>query len=164
MLDAMAKSAWSEDDFISVDSQQIEQKLNDLAMTQPETQRALKSAVRQSLNIYRSGVRKGAASVTSNREKRQKGVKLVVYKKGQGGQVNIYKGDYMKSVRGRGFFTLRWLEQGTKDVVGRDGRRHGATPAKPFFKNAVSSVMGKAEQSLSDNILKTIDKVAAKRK
>ena len=160
----MGKSGWSDKDFIDVDSGAIDQKLNDLAMTQPETQKALKSAIRQSLNIYRSGVRKGAATVTSNREKRQKGVKLVVYKKGQGGQVNIYKGDYMKSVRGRGFFTLRWLEQGTKEVTGRDGRKHGATPAKPFFKDAVSSVMGKAEQSLSDNILRTIEKVASKRK
>lgn len=160
----MGKSGWSDKDFIDVDSGAIDQKLNDLAMTQPETQKALKSAIRQSLNIYRSGVRKDAAKVTSNREKRQKGVKLVVYKKGQGGQVNIYKGDYMKSVRGRGFFTLRWLEQGTKEVTGRDGRKHGATPAKPFFKDAVSSVMGKAEQSLSDNILRTIDKVASKRK
>ena len=160
----MGKSGWSDKDFIDVDSGAIDQKLNDLAMTQPETQKALKSAIRQSLNIYRSGVRKGAATVTSNRENRQKGVKLVVYKKGQGGQVNIYKGDYMKSVRGRGFFTLRWLEQGTKEVTGRDGRKHGATPAKPFFKDAVSSVMGKAEQSLSDNILRTIDKVASKRK
>ena len=160
----MGKSGWSDKDFIDVDSGAIDQKLNDLAMTQPETQKALKSAIRQSLNIYRSGVRKGAAKVTSNREKRQMGVKLVGYKKGQGGQVNIYKGDYMKSVRGRGFFTLRWLEQGTKEVTGRDGRKHGATPAKPFFKDAVSSVMGKAEQSLSDNILRTIDKVASKRK
>lgn len=164
MLNAMGKSGWSVNDFVSVDSEEIEKKLNDLALTQPETKRALKSAIRQSLNIYRSGARKGAASVTSNREKRQKGVKLVVYKQGQGGQVNIYKGDYMKSVRGRGFFTLRWLEQGTKDVVGRDGRRHGATPAKPFFRNAISSVMDQAEKKLTDNILQTIDKVASKRK
>lgn len=160
----MGKKGWSVNDFVSVDSVQIEQKLSDLAMSQPETKKALKSAIRQSLNIYRSGARKGAASVTSNREKRQKGVKLVVYKKGQGGQVNIYKGDYMKSVRGRSYFSLRWLEEGTKDVIGRDGRRHGATPAKPFFKNSISSVMDKAEKSLSDNILQTIEKVASKRK
>ena len=69
----MGKSGWSDKDFIDVDSGAIDQKLNDLAMTQPETQKALKSAIRQSLNIYRSGVRKGAAKVTSNREKRQKG-------------------------------------------------------------------------------------------
>lgn len=160
----MGKNGWSVNDFVSVDSEQIERKLNDLALTQPETKKALKSAIRQSLSIYRSGARKGAASVTSNREKRQKGVKLVVYKKGQGGQVNIYKGDYMKSVRGRGFFTLRWLEHGTKDGIDRNGRKHGATPAKPFFKNAVSAVMGQAEKKLSENILQTIEKVASKRK
>lgn len=158
------KSQWTVIDFVSVDTQQIEQKLNDLDMTQPEIQKSLKSGIRQALNIYRSSARKGAASVTSNREKRQKGVKLVVYKKGQGGQVNIYKGDYMKSVRGRGFFTLRWLEEGTKEGIDRNGRMHGATPAKPFFRNAVSAVMNQAESKLSDSILQAIDKVASKRK
>lgn len=160
----MAKVQWRKEDLVSVETEQIEQKLKALDMTQPEIKKTLKSAIRQSLNIVRSGVRKGAASVTSNREKRQKGVGLVVYKNGSGGQVNIYKGDYMKSVRGRGYFSLRWLEQGTKDVIGRDGRRHGATPAKPFFGQAVSSVIGQAESKLSDNILQTIEKVAAKRK
>lgn len=158
------KGQWDSRDLVSVDSEAIEQKLKALEMTQPEIKKTLKSAIRQSLNIVRSGVRKGAVTVTSNREKRQKGVGLVVYKNGSGGQVNIYKGDYMKSVKGRGFFTLRWLEKGTRDVIGRDGRRHGATPAKPFFESAVSSVIGPAEAKLSDNILQTIEKVASKRK
>lgn len=158
------KGQWDSKDLVSVDSEAIEQKLKALEMTQPEIKKTLKSAIRQSLNIVRSSVRKGAATVTSNREKRQKGVGLVVYKNGSGGQVNIYKGDYMKSVKGRGFFTLRWLEKGTRDVIGRDGRRHGATPAKPFFESAVSSAIGPAEAKLSDNILQTIEKVASKRK
>lgn len=158
----MAK--WDPTDFVTVDSEAVEQKMKDLEMTQPEIRKSLRSAIRQSLTIVRSGVRKGAATVTSNREKRQKGVGLVVYKNGSGGQVNIYKGDYMKSVRGRGYFTLRWLEKGTSDVIGRDGRRHGATPAKPFFGQAVSSVIGQAEEKLSNNILQTIEKVASKRK
>lgn len=158
------KGQWDERDLVTVDSEAIEQKLKDLNMTQPEIKKSLKSAIRQSLNVVRSGVRKGAANVTSNREKRQKGVGLVVYKNGSGGQVNIYKGDYMKSVKGRGYFTLRWLEKGTRDVIGRDGRRHGATPAKPFFENSVSAVIGQAEEKLSGNILQTIEKVASKRK
>ena len=161
----MAKKAqWDSRDLVTVDSEAIEQKLKDLDMSQPEIKKSLKSAIRQSLNVVRSGVRKGAANVTSNREKRQKGVGLVVYKNGSGGQVNIYKGDYMKSVKGRGFFTLRWLEKGTRDVTGRDGRRHGATPAKPFFESSVSATIGQAEEKLSNNILQTIDKVASKRK
>jgi hypothetical protein len=56
------------------------------------------------------------------------------------------------------------LEEGTKEGIGRDGRKHGATPAKPFFNAAVSSSLGKAENALSDNILKSIEKVASKRK
>lgn len=161
----MAKKAqWDPNDFVTVDTEAVEQKMKDLEMTQPEIRKSLRSAIRQSLNIVRSGVRRGAATVTSNREKRQKGVGLVVYKNGSGGQVNIYKGDYMKSVRGRGYFSLRWLEKGTRDVIGRDGRRHGATPAKPFFQASVSSVVGQAESKLSENILQTIEKVASKRK
>lgn len=161
----MAKKAqWDSKDFVTVDTEAVEQKMKDLEMTQPEIRKSLRSAIRQSLNIVRSGVRKGAAAVTSNREKRQKGVGLVVYKNGSGGQVNIYKGDYMKSVRGRGYFSLRWLEKGTRDVIGRDGRKHGATPAKPFFQASVSSVVNQAESKLSENILQTIEKVASKRK
>lgn len=160
----MGKGQWNKDDFVTVETDQIEQKLKDLDMTQPEIRKSLRSAIRQSLNIVRSGVRKGAANVTSNREKRQKGVGLVVYKNGSGGQVNIYNVFYLKNGSGRGVFTLRWLEKGTRDVIGRDGRKHGATPAKPFFESAVSSVINKAETTLSDSILQTIDKVVSKRK
>lgn len=160
----MGKGQWNKDDFVTVETDQIEQKLKDLDMSQPEIRKSLRSAIRQSLNIVRSGVRKGAAHVTSNREKRQKGVGLVVYKNGSGGQVNIYNVFYLKNGSGRGVFTLRWLEKGTRDVIGRDGRKHGATPAKPFFESAVSSVINKAETTLSDNILQTIDKVVSKRK
>lgn len=160
----MGKGQWNKDDFVTVETDQIEQKLKDLDLSQPEIRKSLRSAIRQSLNIVRSGVRKGAANVTSNREKRQKGVGLVVYKNGSGGQVNIYNVFYLKNGSGRGVFTLRWLEKGTRDVIGRDGRKHGATPAKPFFESAVSSVINKAETTLSDNILQTIDKVVSKRK
>lgn len=165
MLNAMArKGEWNPNDLVTVDTEAVEHKLKDLELTQPEIRKTLRSAIRQSLNIVRSGVRKGAATVTSNREKRQKGVGLVVYKNGSGGQVNIYNVFYLKNGRGRGVFTLRWLEKGTRDVIGRDGRRHGATPAKPFFESSVSSVIGKAEEKLSENILQTIDKVVSKRK
>lgn len=148
---------------VEVDSAAIERKMEELSMTQPEIKRSLKSAVRKSLNVIRSSVRKGAAAVTSNPEKRRKGVKMVVHKDGSGGQVNIYKGDYMTSLNGK-FFSLRWLELGTKEGIGKNGKKHGATPAKPFFGQAVSSSVGKAEETLSDNILKSIEKVASKRK
>ena len=149
---------------MSVDTEAIEQKLKDLEMTQPEIKKTLKSAIRQSLNIIRSAVRNGAASVTTNAEKRRKGVGLVVYKNGSGGQVNIYTPFQLSNSTGRGIFILRWLEEGTKEGIGRNGRKHGATPAKPFFNAAVSSSIDKAEQNLSDNILNTIEKVASKRK
>ena len=160
----MAKGSFSRGELVSVDSEAIERKLEQLDMKQPEIKKSLKSAVRKSLNIIRSAVRKGAATVTTNPEKRRKGVGLVVYKNGSGGQVNIYTPFQLSNAKGRGIFILRWLEEGTKEGIGRDGRKHGATPAKPFFNASVSSSMGKAESALSDNIMQSIDKVASKRK
>ena len=160
----MATGKFSYDELVSVDSSAIERKLDAMNMRQPEIKKSLKSAVRKSLNIIRSAVRRGAASVTTNPEKRRKGVGLVVYKNGSGGQVNIYTPFQLSNAKGRGIFILRWLEEGTKEGIGRNGRLHGATPAKPFFNTAVSSSLGKAESALSDNILQSIEKVASKRK
>ena len=160
----MATGSFSKDELVSVDSEAIEQRLAELDMKQPEIKKSLKSAVRKSLNVIRSAVRKGAASVTTNAEKRRKGVGLVVYKNGSGGQVNIYSPFQLSNSSGGGIFILRWLEEGTKEGIGRNGRKHGATPAKPFFNAAVSSSIGKAESVLSDNILKSIETVASKRK
>ena len=70
----MAKGSFSKGELVSVDSEAIESKLEALDMKQPEIKKSLKSAVRKSLNILRSAVRKGAASVTTNAEKRRKGV------------------------------------------------------------------------------------------
>ena len=160
----MAKGSFSYGELVSVDSESIEAKMQAISMTQPEVKKSLKSAVRKSLNILRSAVRKGAASVTTNAEKQRKGVGLVVYKNGSGGQVNIYTPFQLSKSTGRGIFILRWLEEGTKEGIDRRGRKHGATPAKPFFNAAVSSSVGKAEQSLSDNIMQSIERVASKRK
>ena len=160
----MAKGSWTRAELVSVDSQEIESKLKALDVSQPEVKKSLKSAVRKSLNVIRSAVRAGASAVTSNPEKRRKGVGLVVYRNASGGQVNIYTPFQLTNAKGRGIFILRWLEEGTKEGIGRDGRFHGATPAKPFFNAAVSASLGKAELSLSDNILESIDKIVAKRK
>ena len=160
----MAKGTFTKDELVSVDTEASERKMEAMSMTQPEIKKSLKAAVRKSLNILRSAVRNGAASVTTNPEKRRKGVGMVVYKNGSGGQVNIYTPFQLAKSTGRGIFILRWLEEGTQDGVGRDGRRHGATPAKPFFNQAVSSSVGRAEQTLSDNIMQSIEKVASKRK
>lgn len=160
----MGKASFSKGELVSVDSESIERKMQALDMSQPEIKKSLKSAIRKSLNIMRSAVRKGAASVTTNAEKRRKGVGLVVYKNGSGGQVNIYTPFQLSNVGGRGIFILRWLEEGTKEGIGRNGKLHGATPAKPFFGAAVSSSIGKAENALSANILNSIEKVASKRK
>ena len=146
---------------VEVDSKAIMDKFEELKLTSAEYRKSLRSAIRRALGILRNAVRRGAARVTSNSEKQRKGVNIVVYRNGAGGQVNIYKAFYLSSGK---VFTLRWLERGTSDVTGRNGRKHGATPAKPFFNSSVSSASPAARSALSDEILSAIDKVASKRK
>lgn len=144
-----------------VDTAAIKAKLSELSMNTREIRNANKSGLRKSLTIIRQSVRRGAAAVTSNREKQTKGVDLKIYRNGSGGQVNIYKAFYLSD---GSVFILRWLEEGTKAGEGKNHRYHGATPAKPFFAQAVRAVLDKAQRVLSDNILAAIDKVAARRK
>ena len=158
------ENSWKENELVSVNTTAIEQKFYELSVTRPEMRKSIKSAIRQSLTIVRSSVRKGAASVTSNPEKRKKGVEMEIYRNGSGGQVNIYTPFYLSNAKGRGLFILRWLEEGTKEGIDRNGRRHGATPAKPFFNQAVSGTIDRAERYISATILQSIDKVVAKRK
>lgn len=160
----MAKGKWSTDELVQVDTSAVLAKYKELDLSQPEIKKSLKAAARKSLNIIRSSVRKGAATVTTNAEKRRKGVNLVVYKNASGGQVNVYKAFELSSGTGRRIFSLRWLEEGTKEGIGRDGRRHGATPPKPFFNASVSSAIGQAESEYTSHILESIEKVVAKRK
>ncbi len=146
---------------VEVDSAAIMAKFDELKMTSAEYRKSLRSAIRQALNVIRSSVRRGAATVTTNPEKSRKGVGLVVYRNGAGGQVNAYVPFYLSNGK---VFRLLWLDKGTQDVIGRNGRRHGATPAKPFFWGAVNSSVGRARSVLSDKILSAIDKVAGRRK
>lgn len=121
---------------------------------------SFRQGTRKSLNIIRTSVRRGASAVTSNREKRNKGVSTTMYKSTLGGSVGI--NNSFKLSNGR-WFGLYLLELGTSDVVGRNGKRHGATPAKPFFASAVRASMDRATDSLDNNILAAIEKAAQKK-
>lgn len=156
---------------LSVDVEQVNSLLHELRVSSPEFTKAVKSALRRSLSIIRSGVRQGVATVSSDRKK-QKGVSYKVYRNASGGQVNIYTPFYIDRNGKQRVFILRWLEEGTKageikrGSTRKDGknRMHGATPAKPFFNASVSKVRSQAESVLSDNIIKYINVVTSKRK
>lgn len=111
--------------------------------------------------MIRDQVRKGAGSVTSNREKRMKGVSVKLYKKTLGGSVGINKSFSLSTGK---WFGLYLLELGTKNVIGRNGKRHGATPAKPFFAASASMAVPRATNQLNDNIIAAIERAASKRK
>ena len=146
---------------ISVDSREVEAAIDRL---DPSKSSRLKASFRQgtkkSLNMIRTAVRRGASAVTSNREKRNKGVSTKMYKSTLGGSVGINNSFTLSNGR---WFGLYLLELGTSDVIGRNGKRHGATPAKPFFASAVRGSMDRATDSLGNNIIAAIDKAVTKK-
>ena len=87
---------------VTVDSKAIMAKFDELGATRPEVKKSLKSAIRQALNIVFRSVKQGAATVTTNPEKINKGVNLKIYKNGSGGQVNIYRPFYLSDGKGCG--------------------------------------------------------------
>ena len=145
---------------IDVDSREVERAIDSLDTSKSSKLKAsFRQGTRKSLNMIRASVRRGASAVTSNREKRNKGVSTKMYKSKLGGSVGINNSFELSNGR---WFGLYLLELGTSDVIGRNGKRHGATPAKPFFASAVRASMNKAEDSLGSNIISAIDKAAQK--
>lgn len=139
-------------DGIRVDAARINTLFDRLGFSDKEATAAVKGAVRQAANTVRRAVSKAAP--TSNPAKR-KLVNVTMYKSADGANVNIIRGAYTKP--GRDYFTLLWLEKGTKK-----GRRHGATPAKPFFGAAATGAKARAERELEERILARIDKISNK--
>lgn len=146
---------------VEIDSREVLQALDNLQSTKPEIKRSFRSATRKSLGVIRDQVRKGAGTVTTNREKRMKGVSVKLYKKTLGGSVGINKSFSLSNGK---WFGLYLLELGTKNVIGRNGKRHGATPAKPFFSASASMAVPRATNQLNDNIIAAIERAASKRK
>lgn len=145
----------------SVDSKEVEEAIDRLDPSKSSKLKAsFKQGARKSLNLIRSSVRKGAAAVTSNREKRNKGVSTRMYKSTIGGSVGINKSFTLSNGK---WFGLYLLELGTSDGITRSGKRHGATPAKPFFAAAVRASMDRATDSLDNNIIAAINKAAQKK-
>lgn len=146
---------------VSVDTNEVIEAFQRLEASHPEMKKSFRSATRKSLAVIRKSVRKGAATVTTNREKQTKGVQTRVYKKVLGGSVGINKSFTLSTGK---WFGLYLLELGTKNTIGRNGRLHGATPPKPFFEKYASLAQGQALGTLNDNIVDAIEKQAEKRK
>ncbi len=155
---------------ITVDYTAVNALLDELKMSSKDATAAVRSALRDSVNIIRKSVRAGVAKISGDRQK-QRGVQVKIYKNASGAQVNIYNAFYIERDGRKSVFILRWLEEGTKGGPIQKGktrkdskpRMHGATPAKPFFNSSVQAARPQAEAALSDAILKRIRKVAEKR-
>lgn len=146
---------------IDIDTSEVEQSLRNMRITAKEAKRSFRSAYRKAVNKVKRAVINGAKTVTSSREKAQKGLTTTMFRSGNGGVVKIWQGNYLPST-GR-YFTLHWLDAGTKDVIGRDGRRHGATPPHPFFEAAVRQSAPGAVRDLQRDILAQLEKAYSKR-
>ena len=144
---------------VEIDLDKVLRAMDAMESTAKEGSRAFRTAFRRCANTIKRSVVKSARTVTSNREKANL-VKAVAYKSGLGASVNAWQGGYLKSGR---FFNLKWLDNGTSDVIGRNGRKHGATPAKPFFWQGVDSAMGAATDQLEGDLMDALIKAYGKR-
>lgn len=146
---------------IDIDIAEVEKSLNNMGITCKEARRSFKRAYSKAVNRVKRAVVAGAKTVTSNREKSSKGLTSSVWKGGNGGAIRIWRGNYLPST-GK-YFALVWLDRGTSDVIGRDGRRHGATPPHPFFEAAVRSSAPGAVADLERDILAELEKAYNRR-
>lgn len=146
---------------IDIDIAEVEKSLNNMGITCKEARRSFKRAYAKAVNRVKRAVVAGAKTVTSSREKSSKGLTSSVWKGGNGGAIRIWKGNYLPST-GR-YFALVWLDRGTNEVIGRNGRRHGATPPHPFFEQAVRSSVPGAVADLERNILAELEKAYNRR-
>lgn len=147
---------------IKIDTSDVELSLKNMRITAKEAKRSFKGAYRKAVNKVKRAVINGAKTVTSNREKATKGLTAEMFRSGNGGVVRIWKGNYLPSIGGR-YFTLHWLDAGTKDVIGRNGRRHGATPPHPFFEASVRQSAPGAVRDLQRDMLAQLEKAYSKR-
>lgn len=146
---------------INIDTAEVTASLNNMGITCKEARRSFKRAYAKAVNRVKRAVIAGAKTVTSSREKATKGLTTSIWKGGNGGAIRIWRGNYLPST-GK-YFALFWLDRGTNDVIGRDGRRHGATPPKPFFEAAVRSSAPQAVTDLQRDILAELEKAYNRR-
>lgn len=146
---------------VQIDISDVERALNNMDITCKEARRSFKRAYTKAVNKVKRSVVAGAKTVTSSREKASKGLTSTVWKGGNGGAVRIWKGNYLPST-GK-YFALLWLDAGTSEGIGRDGRRHGATPPKPFFEAAVRNSVPGAVADLERDMLAELEKAYDRR-
>lgn len=146
---------------VQIDISDVERALNNMDITCKEARRSFKRAYSKAINRVKRSVVSGAKTVTSNREKATKGLTSKVWKGGNGGRVSIWQGNYLPST-GK-YFALLWLDAGTSDVIGRNGRRHGATPPHPFFEAAIRNSVPGAVADLERDMLAELEKAYDRR-
>lgn len=146
---------------IDIDVSEVTASLNNMAITCKEARKSFRRAYAKAVNRVKRAVIAGAKTVTSNREKATKGLTTTLWKGGNGGAIRIWRGNYLPST-GK-YFALFWLDRGTSEVIGRNGRKHGATPPHPFFEQAVRSSVPQAVADLERNILAELEKAYNKR-
>lgn len=150
---------------VDVDVRNITDIMSQLRTTTKENRKALKRAFARAGSIMRTAVRKGSRKIlTRNLKERQKGIYVRTYYKDMSGViVGINKVIRLPSESNRKF-SLQWVELPTKETMGRNKRLHGATPAHPFFRTSVEPAVTKAQDAVSDEIMKQLEKIASKRK
>lgn len=144
---------------IDVDAKEL---LKAFASLQPKKQvKVYKDAVRNALRPLqkqtKTNLRKEMGKVANKKDKYgqslNQGVKMQVYKDGNGGNVNILSN-----------FKLKWFEMGTSERRTRKGYGRGRIKALDFFKNARQTMENEMKKLLDGYIGQAIQNIWRKTK
>lgn len=153
---------------IQVDTSAAISKLDRLNLRLPEAKKALAAGVRKSLApLKRTVIRNAQQVLGRNRHLASKSVNVKVWKSGMGGSVDILPVlSYPTIERANGstytprIFRILWIEGGTRRVIGRNKRMHGATPPHRFFARSASQSAVAVNEVFKKEILSLIQQLS----
>ena len=154
---------------VEVDATRVNELLK--LLNDKEAKKAISSALRKSILIIRKQAQENLVSAVTDAEfsSSKNGVSfkplkneinVAVYRNASGARVDLID----RRKKGSRAYMLKWFESGTKERATKKGANRGSINASHFFSNAVKSKQKEAEDSLEQNIIDSIMKVANKKK
>lgn len=154
---------------VEVDVEKINRLLTQL--NDKEAKKAIKAAIRKSALIIRKAAQSNLVSYfpSANKSTTKKGVSykplkndinLAVYRDAGGARIDLLN----KRKPGARSYVLRFIEFGTKERATKKGANRGTMKAYNFFSDAIAAKKSEAENTLEQNIIDSIVKIANKNK
>lgn len=154
---------------VVVDVEKINRLLTQL--NDAEAKKAIKAAIRKSALIIRKGAQNNLVSIfpSANKSVTKKGIthrplkndiNLAVYRDAGGARIDLLN----KRKKDARAYILRFIEFGTKQRATKKQKNRGSMSAYNFFSNAINATKKEAENTLEQNIVDAINKIANKNK